>query len=722
MNEWEPTIPLPPQDGAPADAHHLPHEIGPYRVTGLREGGMGIVYIAEQSEPIARRVAIKVMKWGLDSPAMVARFESERRLLALLGHPNIAQIYEAGATSEGSPYFVMEYVDGVPISEFASGLPLDEKLRLFQQVCRAVQHAHQKGVIHRDLKPTNILVTESDGRPLPKIIDFGIAKMADESLAAGGARTRAGEMLGTPEYASPEQIATTSPDTRTDVYSLGVVLYELVTGELPFDLDRGTMSWADILRVVREDDPVPPSARSRELPRELDWIVMRALEKDPARRYQSPASLADDLQRFLDDKPVEAGPPSRVYRFRKFVRRHAAASIAIAAIILTLAISGTLFGIRLKQERDEAMRQAARAEAMNRFLFGLFDAADPYAANFGEVESEAAGKLIRRGVTRLDVELASQPELRTEMLARLGEVELNLNLTEDGEKTLRRAVVDRTKYSGPNALDTLRAKSLLGRALFMRSQYEEADRVLAPALAALRKTNEREDVANAAQSLGRTRRALGQFDSAEALYDEALAIRKELKGENDIDYATSLGDLAALKREMGKRDESIALQRKVVAIFRRALGDRHPEVGIVMNNLAVSLMTPEHAAEAEQLLRDSLKIKQQFFAADHVEMAGHYSNLGRAMALQGKFEEGRALAERGVAIAKKGYGERHARTARTLVILGRVCLAQGDVSCAQNALRPAVEIFTEAGGADSPRAKEAAELLAEAIQSATRQP
>ena len=713
MSDIDPTARLSdlPQQDADAPGPVLPYEIGPYRVLDRREGGMGIVYIAEQSEPITRRVAVKVMKYGLDSREMLARFDSERRLLALLNHPNIAQIYEAGATSEGRPYFVMEYVDGVPITEYCDTheLSIEERLRLFQEVCHGVQQAHQKGIIHRDLKPSNILVTSIANRPVPKIIDFGIAKATDETLGGGGgAKTLFGEMLGTPEYASPEQVSMNAlaVDTRSDVYSLGVVAYELITGWLPFDFRRDQMSFVDIVRVIRDEDPPAPSSLAKGS-RELDWVIMRALEKDPARRYQSPAAFAEDIQRFLDKEPVEAGPPSRAYRLRKYMRRHLGAAIATAAILLTLAVSGTIFGIRLKRERDEAMRQAARAEAMNQFLFGLFDAADPYAAGFDEVEIDAAGKLIRRGVARLDVELANQPELRTEMLARLGEVLLNLNLTADGEKTLRRAVADRTRLSGAGSAETLRVRTLFGRALFMSSSYEEADRVLAAALAALRANPDaaRDDVAEAARSLGRVRRARGDLKSAEALYSEALAIRRVTRGEKDIDYGSTLGDLAALKKDMGKNEEATALQRKTLEIFRGALGDQHPEVAIILNNLATSIVE-DRPAEAETLLRQAIGIKQRLFGPDHIEMSALYGNLARTLAKQGRGQEARPLVDRALSIAKAGYGPNHARTARVYMNLARVCDAQQDHACAESALRRAVEINRQSLGPNALRTAE----------------
>jgi len=387
--------------------------IGPYRILEeIARGGMGVVYLAEQERPIRRRVALKLVKVGMDTQEVLARFEVERQALAMMSHPNIAQVHDAGTTDEGRPYFVMEYVPGEPITDFCDRrrLPMRERLELFVDVCRGVQHAHQKGIIHRDIKPSNVLVEERDGKPLPKIIDFGLAKATDLRLSEATLYTRHGQILGTPAYMSPEQAATTGADvdSRSDVYSLGVVLYELLVGRPPFDpeelLKEGFMS---LIRRIIEDDPPKPSTRVgnvldedsnraarmrdtdprslyRQLRGELDWVVMKTLEKDPRRRYQSASELAADVERFLRNEPVEVGPPRASYRVRKFVSRHHAAVFGAAAVFLSL-VGGLVASLVLFADA----RRAARAEASARHL------ADQKAREASDAR-EAQGEALRR--------------------------------------------------------------------------------------------------------------------------------------------------------------------------------------------------------------------------------------------------------------------------------------------------------------------------------------
>ena len=367
--------------GPPEDP---PARVGPFKILEvLGVGGMGAVYLAEQVQPVRRRVALKLIKLGMDTREVVGRFENERQALAMMNHPHIAQVFEAGATDEGRPYFVMEYVQGDPITDFCEsrGMTVRERLALFVQVCDAVQHAHQKGVIHRDLKPSNILVLVVDGRPAPKIIDFGVAKATDQRLAERAVSTEHGRIIGTPEYMSPEQAGTDSLDidTRSDIYSLGAILYELLVGVQPFDSDElRKLPYDEIRRRIREDEPPKPSTRlstltgdrrhggrragralARLLRGDLDWIAMKALEKDRSRRYGTASELAADIARHLRDEPVLAGPPTRTYKFGKFVRKHKGPVIGgmavAAALLLGMAVSATLY-LRAGRERDEAER------------------------------------------------------------------------------------------------------------------------------------------------------------------------------------------------------------------------------------------------------------------------------------------------------------------------------------------------------------------------------
>ena len=377
----------------PSGADEKPDtQIGPYKILQkLGEGGMGVVYMAEQKEPVSRRVALKIIKPGMDTEQVIVRFEAERQALALMDHPNIARVLDAGATTSGRPYFVMELVHGVPFTEYCDQRQLtpEQRLRLFLSVCEAVQHAHQKGIIHRDLKPSNVLVTRYDERPVPKVIDFGIAKATGQSLTEKTMFTQFGQVVGTLEYMSPEQAEPNQldVDTRSDVYSLGVMLYELLTGTTPHDRKRmRSAAFYEILRIIREEEPLKPSMRLSTIetlpsvaanrntePRklstavrgELDWIVMKALEKDRARRYESASGFADDVRRYLNDEAVVACPPSAMYRFQKFAQRNKAAlaTAAVIALALLVGLVGTTWQWReADQARQLANNQALRAE------------------------------------------------------------------------------------------------------------------------------------------------------------------------------------------------------------------------------------------------------------------------------------------------------------------------------------------------------------------------
>ena len=366
--------------------------IGPYKLMEqIGEGGMGVVYVAEQSQPVRRKVALKVIKPGMDTKQVIARFEAERQALAMMDHPNIAKVLDGGVTESGRPYFVMELVRGLPITEYCDGerLSIRERLELFVLVCRAVQHAHQKGIIHRDLKPSNILVTLHDGVPVPKVIDFGVAKATGQSLTEKTVYTAFTQLVGTPLYMSPEQVELSGLDidTRSDIYSLGVLLYELLTGTTPFDSEAlKTAAFDEMRRIIREDEPPTPSMRlstlgetltttsmkrssdprhlNRSVRGELDWIAMKALEKDRKRRYETANDFAADVMRYLTDQPVEACPPSARYRFAKFARRNRA--VLTTAALVVAALLDRHRGEHLASRAGDAGRGASRQPAQAR--------------------------------------------------------------------------------------------------------------------------------------------------------------------------------------------------------------------------------------------------------------------------------------------------------------------------------------------------------------------
>ncbi|MBI5851555.1 MAG: SUMF1/EgtB/PvdO family nonheme iron enzyme [Planctomycetes bacterium] len=424
-----------------AEGSARPDRIGPYKILDLLgEGGMGTVYLAEQREPVRRRVALKVIKLGMDSVEVLRRFELERQALAMMEHPNIAKVFDVGTTERGQPYFAMEFVKGRPITDYCDAARMDvaDRLALFQQVCGGVQHAHQKGVTHRDLTPRNVLVTDQDGDPRPKIIDFGLARATDSRLADGTLYTQQGQVFGTPAYMSPEQagLENLDVDTRSDVYTLGVLLYELLTGALPFEAPaRGVAGFVDLRRRICETDPQLPStkittlgvdskacaqrrtdARSlvRRLRGDLDWIVVRALEKDRARRYQTAHELAVDIQRHLDDEPVLAGPPGAAYRVRKFVRRHRLQVFAGVAVLLSLiaGMVGTTWFLLEARASENRARKAATAEA---------DARREAVANLGKFELLANVVLLREARALAEDLFPERPERAAAMRSWLTE-------------------------------------------------------------------------------------------------------------------------------------------------------------------------------------------------------------------------------------------------------------------------------------------------------------
>ncbi|HEX2465821.1 MAG TPA: serine/threonine-protein kinase, partial [Thermoanaerobaculia bacterium] len=503
-----PTTPLDPSRMTTADAGVLPAiglvsiterpgtVIGRYTlIESIGAGGFGAVFLAEQTEPVARRVALKVLKLGMDTVQVIARFEQERQALALMDHPHIAKVLDAGATDAGRPYFVMELVTGEPITTFcdSKGLSVRQRLELFVQVCNAIQHAHQKGIIHRDIKPSNILVSMHDGKPHARVIDFGIAKATEQPLTGETMHTRLGQWVGTPLYMSPEQSdGSLDVDTRSDVYSLGVLLYELLTGTTPFEAPASDSTMSELQRLIRDVDPPRPSTRvstsSGTLPQlaasrsteprrllsllrgELDWVAMKAIEKEPERRYQTANGLANDLLRYLAGEPVVAAPPSTTYRLRKLVARNKGAVIAAAIVALALigGLAGTLWQARAAAvERDAARTEAARATALNEFMREMLTASNPEAQGSRDVTvvevlaraSESAGKT-----------LADQPEAEAEARLLLGETFRSLGRNQEAIAELERAVA--LREGGAAGDPVAHSRTLRGLALAHREQSE----------------------------------------------------------------------------------------------------------------------------------------------------------------------------------------------------------------------------------------------------------
>jgi serine/threonine protein kinase len=487
----------PPTEGFFA---HVTAVIGPYHLLELiGEGGMGEVWLAEQKEPVRRRVAIKLIKAGMDTREVVARFESERQALALMDHPAIAKVFDAGSTPEGRPYFVMEYVAGIPITTYCDKhkLTVRQRMELFIQVCEGVQHAHQKAIIHRDLKPSNIIVTEVDGKPMPRIIDFGVAKATSQKLTAGTMYTRVGTMIGTIGYMSPEQADPIGEDidTRTDVYSLGAVLYELLTGALPLNLRK--LAFDEVLRSLREQDAPRPSTKLstlgegsavaaknrgsdpptliRQLRGDPDAIALKALEKDRARRYASVSDLAADIGRHLRSEPVAAHPPSTAYRVRKYIRRHRLGVSVVAAVALLLigvAIAQSIEIRRITQERDRTARERDRADRITQFMTGMFRVSNPSEARGNTV---TAREILDKASTEIVTGLRNDPELHARMMYTMAETYFDLGLHSRADELLQRAAeIQRTSLGSHNP-ETLRSLSRLSEILAIERHGDAAE-------------------------------------------------------------------------------------------------------------------------------------------------------------------------------------------------------------------------------------------------------
>jgi tetratricopeptide (TPR) repeat protein len=586
---------------------------------------------------------VKVIKAGMDTVQVVARFEAERQALALMEHPAIARVFDAGATPEGRPYFAMEYVRGEAITAFAARhtLSISNRIDLFLAVCEGVQHAHQKGIIHRDLKPSNVLVMTRDDQPVPKIIDFGVAKAITSSLTDRTLYTELGALIGTPEYMSPEQaeMAGLDLDTRTDVYALGVILYELLTGVLPFDTKVLRAKGLDeIRRTIREVDPARPSTRvtalatsgnvvktqppglpglARQLGGDLDWITMKALEKDRTRRYGSVSDLAADLRRHVDHQPVLASPPSRVYRVTKFVRRHragVAAAAALAVLLMGFAATMAFQAGRIARERDRANREAEASRQVASFLTSLFNVSDP---NEARGNTLTAREILDNGARAIELDLKSQPEVQARLQTTIGTVYTNLGQYSAAEPLLRRATETMKRTAGADDTASLNTISALAELYWYQNRYREAQLLYDQVVA------------------GRTRRlGAGHRDTLKARFDLAstyvnqpaeaarltimvLEDQRRILGEEDPDTVRTIGNLSSLYWRAGRYAEALPLATRVFEIERKISGPDHPTTLNSMHNLATAYDRLEKNAEAESVYVATIDVKRRVLGDAH---------------------------------------------------------------------------------------------------------
>jgi len=757
--------------------------IGPYKlVEQIGVGGFGLVFVADQLEPVQRQVAVKVIKPGMDTREVMARFAAERQALALMDHPNIAKVLDAGTTVSGRPYFVMELVRGIPITNYCDENHLDprQRLELFIAVCQAVQHAHQKGIIHRDIKPSNILVSSLDGKPVVKVIDFGVAKAVNPNLNERSFHTAIAQMVGTPLYMSPEQAAMRGLDidTRSDIYSLGVLLYELLTGTTPFDKKQfARAAYDEIRRIIREEEPEKPSTRlsrsdslpsvaaqrkmeparlSKEIRGDLDWITMKALEKDRTRRYETASGLARDIERFLSDEPVEARPPSAEYRFRKFLRRNKAAAIAASLIILALlaGMTGIVWQAgraekarklavaneqRANEERDRAENEKAVAIAVRDFLqndllrqTNATEQADALKRIGRSSEDVKANPTIRELLDRAAAELApnnieqkfpEQPLVQAEILNTVGDAYRALGEYQSAIDHLRRSRTIYTAHLSADHLLTLMTVNRLALANKGAGNLSEAIRLYEQVRdIAIRTLPDDSFTFMIMHNLAAAYRSDGRLPEAIQLFEQARDGRIRICGPEHVSTLNTMENLAQTYRAAGKPIQAIQLLEKVRDVRLEKSGPNHPATLNTLNSLAAAYKFAGQLSQATALFEQVRDAQSQIYEADHPTFLTTLNNLASCYRDAGKLPDAIRLLEqvRDARIAK--LGKNHPSTVITLQHLAAFFREAGRLPEAIQILEDVRVVSMQKPGPDHPNTLSVLHNLAGAYREAGRLP
>jgi serine/threonine protein kinase/tetratricopeptide (TPR) repeat protein len=713
--------------GDRVDRYKLLQQIG--------EGGWGVVFVAEQEEPFRRLVALKLVKLGMDTKSVIARFEAERQALALMDHPNIAQVFDAGATASGRPYFVMELVEGDKITDYCDEhcLPTSARLELFIQVCGAIQHAHQKGIVHRDIKPSNILVTtRPDGNPASKVIDFGIAKaIAGQRLTEETIFTTHEMLIGTPAYMSPEQaaLATTEVDTRTDIYSLGVLLYELLTGATPFDSRELLKAGFDeVRRVIREKEPVRPSTRLgtmtaadlvavsrhhgaeapkllRDVRGDLDWIVMKAMEKDRARRYATAHGLALDVQRYLAGEPVSARPPSRVYKFRKLVLRNKLLFTGVGVIAVLLVASLIIVSLALsreRQSRQKAVDASAKSQQVTTFLKDMLNGAGPRAAH-GQDTTMLLG-ILDQTAARIGVQMSSQPAIEAELRDLIGRLYDQIGNSRKAEEMERAALAIRQRTFGPESLETAASLNDLGLVLMTQHKLPDAEKAHTQALAIRRRLlgEENPDTATSLNDLAAVYRDQGKLTQAEAMAQAALRIRRKVWGKEHLDVADSLRNLTIILGGQDRWGEAKETAQEVLRMRRKLLEPEHPFIASALEDVAWAASGLHQFDEAQRLDAEALVMRQHLFGEAHPDVARNLNALGQLLGNRNELPAADAVLKATLSIQRKLVGEDDQATLETLDALGKVLVQEGKIAEGESVLREALAVWRRRGDEEKP--------------------
>ena len=700
--------------------------IGNYKIIKqIAEGGMGSVFLAERADGhFEQKVALKLIKPGMNSSEIIKRFQFERQILARLQHPNIARLLDGGLTEDGLPYFTMEYVEGDNIDEYCdkNNLSINERLRLFEKVCNAIQYAHQNLVIHRDLKPSNIII-KKDGTV--KLLDFGIAKVftEDDSIEQS-ALTRTGLFVMTPEYASPEQIRGESITTSTDIYSLGLILYQLITGEKAYEIK--TKSPLELEKIICYTEPPKPSSAIKSLQvkdkikaekistahktgldkliktlsGDLDNICLMALRKEPERRYSSAEQLQQDIENYLDGRPVFARQNTIYYRTNKFIIRHKIAVISAFSIFIIGAILTTFYFIQLKKERDKAQNEAQKAEQVSEFLKNIFKLSDPYEARG---ETITARELLDKGAQKIDKELSGQPDVKATMLSLIGGVYTNLGLFDKSEILLKKALDIRNKLNNNNMEES---KSLrdLGQLYTYKGEYSKADTLLTKALDIYKNNSLKEDN-NYGWILGNLAwvyKSRGNYNKSESYYKKAIAVLKK-NNSNSEELLTMMNNFALELHEEGNYEDAEKMFDETLELQKKLYGDKpHPEISTTTYNLAELLRDRGKYDEAEKMFKTSLSMDMQLSGPENPDVAYSLQGLASVYKIKGNFNEAKKLFVKVLNMRKKFLGDNHPDVAYAISNIGLLNYAEEKFDSSKKYYEKALLLHKKLNGPDHP--------------------
>lgn len=669
-------------------------EFGPYRLIRLLgEGGMGVVYLAERHD-LSSQVAIKILRDAGLSPARRERFTSEQRLLARLNHPAVARLYDADVLPDGTPWFAMEYVEGVAITDYCRvhECSVEERLRLFVDVCAAVQHAHEHAVIHRDLKPSNVLVKEGGS---VRLLDFGIAKQV-EDLQHPADQTQAELRLLTPAYASPEQVRGAPVGVFTDVYGLGAVLYELLAQRAPFDLEGRTP--AEVERLIGEAEPAKPSQVTQLRAKAADWedldvLCLKAMHKEPGRRYRSVEALTRDLQHYLRREPLEARPDSLLYRAGKFVRRRKRGLAVSAAMLVMLAGLSGYFTVRLAKARETAQRAAVRSQRVQQFMLNLFEGGEKEA---GPANGLRVVTLLDRGRQEVQT-LQREPDVQAALYETLGSLYRKLGEFSQADKLLMNALTLRRRASGdPGELvDSLVA---LGQLRVDQGKFDEAEALMREAVAKANGARPRMEakVIKSTVALGLVLKTRGAYAPAIQVLDEAVRRQSMTAGPADAELANSLKELAETHYYAGHLEVSEGLNQRVLAMHRQMFGPRHPAVADDLVNLGAISFDRGRYTDAERMYREGLAITEEWYGREHPETVANLTMVGRVLVMERRFDDAVPLLTEALASRERVYGPMHPKVASVVNELASIALRRGDLDAAESGFRRMAAIYKAA--------------------------